>query len=351
MKSDVVTCQHSMKDLMSMNYAEKSSLWSYYGKTEMSSVCAQLLLLRNSGDKKQYMFNGPSTCQAVINVANMLVDNGEYNLFNVVLSHAKERFPNEPSNKIWMLSEQLCEFTKMMRHEKWSDAETVAMQIASLDPLESKFRQAEVCLAKGDFPNGLEHVKNIEKIEGLTPDNKVRAMILTSEILSSSILPGSGMTGTNSLVLLNSALEMATRNYLSYQEADVKMHLANIQLLMGMPNQASNFIDEAIVKILAHGGWYDQGRALVLYAKCLLATAPSSGHKRHDVFRDAIKALVKAKDHFNKVEAFGRKKNTLYLLIRLYHEIDEKEERNQCAFEFRQLDMQYPLKSDIMKLY
>jgi len=267
------------------------------------------------------------------------------------LAHAKERSPNEPSNKMWMLSEQLAKFTKMMRHEKWSEAEAVATQIASLEKLESKFRQTEVCLAKGDFPNGLEIVKNIEKTEGLTPDNRVRAMILSSQIMSSSILPGSGITGTNSLVLLNSALEMATRNYLSYHEADVKMHLANIQLLMGMPNQASNLVDEAIVRILAHGGWYDQGRALVLYAKCLLATAPLSGEKRTEVIKDAIKALLKAKTHFNKVEAFGRTKSTLFLLSLLYHEIDSKAECYSSCFEFRQLDMQYPSKLDTVKLY
>ena len=52
MKSDVLNCQHSMVDLMSMTYAEKSALWAYYGKTEMSSVCAQLLLLHNTGEKK-----------------------------------------------------------------------------------------------------------------------------------------------------------------------------------------------------------------------------------------------------------------------------------------------------------
>lgn len=100
MKSDIVNCQHSMIDLMSMTLTEKAALWAYYGKTEMSSICSQLLLLHNTGEKKQQIFNGPSTCQAVVNIANILVEFGEYNLVNVVLDHAKERFPNEPSNKV-----------------------------------------------------------------------------------------------------------------------------------------------------------------------------------------------------------------------------------------------------------
>lgn len=39
-----------------------------------------------------------------------------------------------------MLSEQLHKFTRIMRHEKWSEAEAIAVQISSIDPLESKFR-------------------------------------------------------------------------------------------------------------------------------------------------------------------------------------------------------------------
>lgn len=100
MKSDVLNCQHSMIDLMSLTYSEKSALWAYYGKMELSSVCAQLLLLHNAGNKKQNIFNGTSTCQAVVNVANILVEFGEYDLVDIILAHAKERFPNYPSNKV-----------------------------------------------------------------------------------------------------------------------------------------------------------------------------------------------------------------------------------------------------------
>ncbi|XP_011314211.1 anaphase-promoting complex subunit 5 [Fopius arisanus] len=350
-KSDVLNCQHSMTDLMSMSYAEKAALWAYYGKAEMSIVSSQLLLLHNSGNKKQTMFNGASTCQAVVNIVNALVEFGEYSLVDVVLDHAKERFPNEPSNKIWMLSQQLYQLTKLMRHEKWSDAEATANQISSLDTIESKFRLAEVALAKGDYPTGLDHISNIEKDEDLNPQNRVRAMILSSQIMNSSILPGNGITGTNSLVLLNSALEMATKYHLSYYEALVKMHLANVQLIMGMPNQASTLIDEAIVQILAHGGWYDQARALVLHAKCLVATAPQAPDRRRAIIQDAIKALLKARTHFTKVEAFGKVKNTVYLLSLLYNEVDQKAERNQCAFEFRQFDEQYPTKANTSTLY
>ncbi|XP_053994438.1 anaphase-promoting complex subunit 5 [Hylaeus volcanicus] len=351
MKSDVLNCQHSMIDLMSMTYAEKSALWAYYGKTEMSSVCAQLLLLQNTGDKKQHMFNGPSTCQAVVNIANILVKFGEYSLVDVVLAHAKERFPNEPCNKVWMLSEQLYVFTQLVRHEKWSEAETIALNISSLNFLESKFRLAEVYLGKGDYPKGLECIDSIEKDDRLTPQNKIRAMILSSQIMCASVLPENGIAGVNSLVLLNTALELAVQNHLSYYEVLIKMHLANIQLIMGMPTLALNLVEEVIIQILAHAGYYDQGRAFVLYAKCLVATAPTCSNARKDVILKAIKALAKAKDYFTKVEAYGKLRTTLCLESLLCHEIDLKIERNQCAFEFRQLEEQFPTKLDNLSLY
>lgn len=92
------------------------------------------------------------------------------------------------------------------------------------------FRQVEVCLAKGDYPIGLEIVNSIENMKGVTPQNQVRAMLLSSQITCASIHLGSSIAGCNSIVLLNTALEIATKNHLSYYAALIKMHLANIQV-------------------------------------------------------------------------------------------------------------------------
>ncbi|XP_032683400.1 anaphase-promoting complex subunit 5 isoform X2 [Odontomachus brunneus] len=341
-KSDVLNCQHSMSDLMSITFAEKSALWAYYGKTEMASLCAQLLLLHNTGDKKQHMFNGPSTCQAIVTIANMLIEFGEYTLSDVVLAHAKERFPNEPCNKIWILSEQLHLFTQLMRQEKWSEAETAARNISSLDQLECNFRLAEVCLAKGDYPKGLEYISIIEQHSDVTPPHKIRATLLFSQITCVSSLLGNGTAATNCIVRLNSALELAAQNYLSYYKALVKMHLANVQLLMSLPTLALNIVEDAIPTILGHGGCYDQGQAFVLYGKCLLASAPESPFEtRKEVILSGIKALSKALARFTKVKAIARVKSILCLQAVFYNEINLSLERNQCAFEFRQLDEQY----------
>lgn len=352
-KSDMLNCQHSMSDLMSITFAEKSALWAYYGKMEMASLCAQLLLLHNTGDKKQHMFNGPSTCQAIVTVANMLIEFGEYIQADIILIHAKKRFPNSPCNKMWMLSEQLHTFTQLMRREKWSEAEVTARSISSLDKLECKLRLAEVCLAKGDFPKALEYISVIMKDADVTPLYIIRATLLSGQIMCASSSPGNGSAvATNCIERLCSALELATRNHLSYYKALVKMHLANVQLLTGLPTLALNLVEDAIPTILGHAGCYDQGKAFMLYGKCLIASAPESpSEARKEVILTGVKALSKAQALFTKVNAIAKIKSTLHLQAVFYNEIDLLLERNRCAFEFRQLGEQYLLASTNPYLY
>ncbi|XP_034947106.1 anaphase-promoting complex subunit 5 [Chelonus insularis] len=341
MKSDVLNCQHSMLDLMSMAYAEKSALWAYYGKVQMSIICSQILLLYNSGSRKQTLFNGGSTCQAVMNVANVLADMGEYKLVNVILNHAKERFPTEPSNKIWMLSEQLIEFTKFMRNQKLNDAETIAMQISSLDNLESKFRLAEVSLAKKDYSSGLNYLNNLKRIsKPLTAQDQIRLIILTSQLIDSAVMGANGLASIKSLILLNHALEIASNNHLSYWGSIIKVHLAKVQLMMGMPKQALCLVDEAIINILTHGSLYDQGEALTLHAECLVAASFLTAKQRTTAIQGAVKSLLRANECFSKIEAFNKMKTTMYTLAVMYNELDMKAERNQCAFEFKKLNEQ-----------
>lgn len=219
-----------MVDLMSMIYAEKTALWSYYGKTEMSSVCAQLLLLLNSGEKKQLMFNGPSTCQAVVTVANILHEMGEYNLSAIVIENAKERFPNQPSSRIWALSEQLHEFFKLMRNEKWSAAEDIAYNIYNLNPIESKFKLMEVLFARHDFPGAIKIAYELDDDENITAQQKVRAKLWMSQIKCGSVYAGTPTSAADSVLLLSSALDIAISNHLSYYAAIVSMHIASVQV-------------------------------------------------------------------------------------------------------------------------
>lgn len=93
------------------------------------------------------------------------------------------------------------------------------------------FRLIEVCLAKGDFPKGLEYISMLEEHADITPPRLIRAALLSSQITcASSLLSNRTAVITNCIMRLCAALELATRNHLSYYKALVKMHLANVQV-------------------------------------------------------------------------------------------------------------------------
>lgn len=111
---------------------------------------------------------------------------------------------------------------------------------------------------------------------------------------------------------------------------------------MGLPTLALELVGDAIPTILGHGGCYDQGQAFMLYGKCLMASAPESPFEaRKEVILSGMRALSKAQARFVKIKAISRVKSILHLQAVFYNEINFLPERNQCAFEFRQLDEQY----------
>lgn len=114
---------------------------------------------------------------------------------------------------------------------------------------------------------------------------------------------------------------------------------------MGVPAQALKLLDHYLLVILSHGGSYDQGRALLLLAKCkVAASANSTEDIRQVVLLNALQMLVKVKWYFEKVQAYARVKDVLYLMALLNDEMGNVGDKKKCALEFRQLDEQYPTK-------
>lgn len=121
---------------------------------------------------------------------------------------------------------------------------------------------------------------------------------------------------------------------------------------MGLPMLALNLVEDAIPTVLGQSGCYDQGKAFMLYGKCLIASAPeNSPEARKEVILSGIKILSKAQALFIKVNAIAKVKSVMHLRTVFYNEVDLLSERNQCAFEFRQMDEQYPTSPTNLFLY
>ncbi|XP_018335499.1 anaphase-promoting complex subunit 5 isoform X2 [Agrilus planipennis] len=344
-KSDIVNCQHSYGDLISASYAHKSSLWLFYGKTEMSSLWSQLLLHLNMETAVLgKSFCGEPLCLSICNLANYFTLQGEYSLTNSLISLAKEHFPNEPVSNSWILCENLFVFIRSLHNCHWFEAETAAQKISVVDPWESKLRLTELLLYRKDYSEAHQRATEILKHK-LRIDYQIRAMILLAEIQCNSSFPESVPPGIISL--LNSSLVYANDFHLNYLSSIVHLHLANVQLLLGMPGQALELLEGGLVHILTHGGHFDRARAVLLYVKCVVANA---GHKpegeRNKIILEAAKMLDDVRSGFEKVEAFSRVKDVLYLQARLYNEVGANSERNKCALDYRLLEEDHPVQSE-----
>lgn len=363
MKSDALNCQNSMFELLANSFAQKAALWFLYGKTEMSSLSSQLLLRLHTQDAVPHSgFSSESTCLALCSVTNAFIQEGKYQLASVLLQRARQLFPHEPISHAWMYTEQLLYFFEALHNGRWQEAEQAVSRMSSVHKWDSLLRKAELLLAKGDAVGAMAAVHSVLDAPASEGDLgsgvglhsthstgggarlsvRVRALILSAEAQSVN-----GPAPATAVCVLTTALAVAQQNYLDLLAALVACHLANLQLQLGLPAQALQLLDEWLLVVLAHGGAYDRGRALLLLAKCRVAAitaGPSSRDERQKVVTEAINSLDRAKALFTQVEAISRVKDVLYLQALLYNEVDCVVGRKKCALEFRALDEQHPTK-------
>lgn len=320
-KGDIINYQHNHWDLIANSYMERACLWLLYGKTEMSCLWSQLYLFLNTDTTElSKTCYGEAFCHSVCNVANHVLIQGEYNLVNCLLNFVRERFPHEPICHNWMWCESLFTFIRALHRENWVEAEAAAQKMAVVHKWESCLRLAELYLYKQDFVSAHACISEIldkrqsDENSKLRIDFHVRALILLAEIQCASSFPDNVPSGV--ALLLNSCLSYAYDYHLDYYTALIYLHLANIQLLMGMPAQAMIMVEQGIVQILAHGGCFDRARAMFIYAKCMVANSSEENESvRKGIILDAIDMLDKAKELFEKIEAHTRVKNVLYMQV------------------------------------
>lgn len=70
----------------------------------------------------------------------------------------------------------------------------------------------------------------LEAMEDITAQQKVRAKILLCQTKCGSCFAGTPESAESSILLLTSALEIAKTNHLSYYEAIVVMNMVNCQV-------------------------------------------------------------------------------------------------------------------------
>ena len=345
-KSDVQNCKHSLLDLMSISFAQKAALWSFYGNKEMSNLSSQCMLNLNTAESGIY-HNGESGCLSMCNLARLLADQGEFNMAVAVLGNCKQLFPTPSQHAhLWQVCEQQLTFD-MAVHLRNNDAAARSVSsISALNEAEAHYRNAVLLKERGEFGKAHDAVEkllkkvNEDKSGTFTAALSVRLLILLGDIQCCTGNPS--RAGQPFL----EALTLCKPHHLYYLTTITKLHLAHVQFQLGMPTHALDILQEAMIPVLSNGSLYDQGRLLTLYAKCTVAAAAKEPEQTKRQARlSAITLLKEAQELFQQVEAHLRVKDNLYLQACIYNALGYVEERNNCSFKFRQLDQLMPTQS------
>lgn len=348
LKSDILNCQHSQSHFMCVSYAQKGALWNMYGKRENSSMSSQLVLNLDTSDSGIY-HNGESVCISLCDMAKHFSDQGYYNAALEIINTAKQRFPSHTQHAhIWMSCEQEIQFDKTLLNRNWTAAEQAVNNLRGLDQDEACLRSAILNKEKGDIPTALASLHSLmEKYEQnqtkYTPDYSCRVLLTLAELY---IQTGNH---TSALSHVLDCLTHAKEHHLQYIIAIATVHLAFIQFQMKLPEQALKLLHTQMVQILSHGSVYDQARTMYCYARCqVAANADSPPKERKTALLLAVNMIVTVIEKFKKIDASLRVKDATYYLARLYNELGYTSERNKCAYQFRQLDQQYPTQNRVI---
>uniref|UniRef100_T1IR26 Anaphase-promoting complex subunit 5 n=1 Tax=Strigamia maritima TaxID=126957 RepID=T1IR26_STRMM len=342
MKSDILNCQHSMLELMANSFAQKAALWRTYGKNFMTNLSSQILLHLNTADpmRKGLFHSGEGICLALCNVAVCLIQQGQVKQSREILQHAETRFPSQSQySHIWIFTQQLIDFDEAIKHGNWHEAEVAVQNMAVVNPTESNLRLAQMYLYRGDFANASKVITKLlddDSREKETPEFQARTFILQSELHVLSRNYSAALTP------LMHGLTICNEYHLDYLTCLFTLHIANVQLLLGISSQALTLLNQVMVSVLTNGSVLDRARANFLYAKCIMAQASKQEKEiRQNAWFAAIGIISNAIDDFNKIEAYDRVRDAMHIQARVYNELGFIAERNKCALNFRQLNEQY----------
>lgn len=354
MKSEVINFQHSLMDLVANSCSQKAAVWQLYGKTELASLCNQLLLqvVRSSKDS-DCIENSEAVCLSLCSIALWLSIQGEHALSKVVIHHASERFPRDPLSRHWQMTEAYIQSQQAIHRCKWTDGLKACGQIRIYNGVLSALQQATLNIARGNGSFAYKHLQELLTDDGIEPIFRVRAMILMSNtfVRNELTISTDKQFSAEAMGILNEASVYAKEKFLSYEAALVDLHTTYILLLMGMPQQALKLIRNCMETILANGGIYDCTRTQFLFVRCLIAAQGDNHTEKINKLLSTLPILDECINNFMKLEAYAKVKDIYVYLSIFYESAKLPAERNKWSCKFRNLDEQFPTPTEYLNVF
>lgn len=354
MKSEVMNFQHSLMGLVSISLSQKSAVWQLYGKTELASLCNQLLLqVVRSSKESDAIENNESVCLSLCCVTLWLSLQGDSSLAALVIQHASDRFPRDPHSRHWQMTEAYIQSQYAIHQCRWTDGLKACGLINVYDPTLSVIQQATLNIARGNGTAAQRQLQQLLSDSQLEPIYRVRAMILISNTFFRSELISNGdkRFSAEAMGILNDASVYAKEKYLSYEAAIVDLHTTYILLLMGMPQQALKLIRNCMETILANGGIYDCAKTQFLFVKSLVAAQGNNTVEKIHKLSATLPILEECIQNFMKLGAYAKVKDVYIYLSMIYDSLDLPAERNKWAYKFRNLEEQFATPTEYLNVF
>ncbi|CAG5119775.1 unnamed protein product [Candidula unifasciata] len=348
-QSNLINCMHSNYNMMSSGCIQRAAMWHYYGKRELCSLDSQIVLNLNTKLKGVY-YNGQAVCIAMCNLAQQHADLGDYTAAAEIFNQAKLRFPQNTSHaELWQSCQQRIQFDRAIYNRRLNEAEQILTNLQAVDELEAKIRKPILLREQGQVTDAFAILGQLlaecdKEKKTYFADFMCRVLLEIAQLYVA--------TGNHSSAIpyITDCIAHAKKHYLQLYGALAIVCLAFIQLHMNLPEQATRLIESQLTRILTNATAYDKARVLYVYAKCKVAAAKTSNATLASVKTEMISALEvlsTATSLFKAVEAHIREKDAIYFQAVLYHDLNNTEDRNRCAHQFKTLDKLYPTLSSL----
>ncbi|TRY80592.1 hypothetical protein TCAL_10373, partial [Tigriopus californicus] len=337
--------QSEVPDLLTGSMWEKSVFWAALGQGYLSAQASQLLLLldTSSPSRDGHFIVSENVACSLATMARNLFDTGHGKAADQVIALAKHLFPNHssPNGTRWRTCQIEIEFRRSLYETNWVSAHKWILAMEPLDSVNAIFMSAELLVWRGNVQSlgsKLDTISPMMDEEGkLSAFQKIRYHIYRSEWYC---LMASYSYAFESLL---SAINLSVSLKYEYMEKLAKLHLAHVQLQIGLPLDALDALESTMPILLRHDIVFESSRAFLLLAKGLVASAPKGQtEERRIVLSKAMSSLQKALKGFKQIQAYHRVKDVLYTMARLFHAQDLIKERNQVSAEFRKIEEQHP---------
>ncbi|EDW57083.1 anaphase-promoting complex subunit 5 [Drosophila virilis] len=331
--SDHLTNRNNLSNHASEALALRSAVWCAYGRHELSALYAQLLL-----SVRQRFNSGGSAGlgSALASYAMWLHLQGELRLARVLLHRAREQLPRMPSAECWMISQCHVIIQSGIYRCRWHDAFKACDQLHLLDAAAAMQQRAAIYVAKREFYNARRLLDKLAARSELPFLLRMRIQVLLAYC---SLAEGS--FSSEAVTLLLRVAEDMSDSQMDYELAMVDMLLAQVLLMLGMPQKAYQAIKRSMDDIHINGGLYERAKTDFVFVRCLLAIKDADARKAQ--LLKSLDILERAAQSFKQLSAHAKVLDVYVFLAQRFNEYGERGLRNKYAGEFRRYFMEHPI--------